>query len=130
MKTKCPHCKSEQDVPDAYVRSEVKCAKCKETFVPSDSIREVQQALKAEPKRPTGFYNYGISLELLGCFLALFGVLAIAAALAYASDAIVPAVLAFIGGLLLWGLGRVCELLGRILEAIKEIRRTLAKNAQ
>lgn len=36
MKTQCPECKTEQDVPEQYVGKEVKCLKCKELFVASE----------------------------------------------------------------------------------------------
>jgi len=73
MKTQCPNCKTDHEIPEVYANKQVKCKKCKQPFTAT------QYASLAEPKTSTvsdknkhdklraSFWRSGVYLQVLGC---------------------------------------------------------------
>jgi len=126
MKTQCPECKNEQDVPEQYIGKEIKCLKCQKPFLASEHNLVVVPTSPPRPKsiKPTELPEpaSGLSLKILGGFAIVGGVLAAAG-----SESTIVLIVGVGGGFLLIGIGWIIDSLQDIFRILKQISEKLPK---
>ena len=126
MKTQCPKCKNEQDVPEQYGGKEVKCLKCKELFV---ALEYKPVAMPQSPPQPKAIKTAEPTEPASGLFLKILGGFAILIAVFLALDqrSLIVLIVSAGGGLLLIGIGWIVDSLQDIFRILKKISEKLPK---
>ena len=118
MKTICPHCQNEQDVPDLYREREVRCQSCKGPFLALEYVTPPDNPPAKPPTLPlNGTPFHGPVFVVLGIISTFISVLCILVAVGEEKSAILYAV-AFLLSLILTALGFILAQLSRILEVL------------